>query len=83
MRAVERLEELVDAAYVFDFEYWQTPGNNPLPVCVTLKNIFTGVITQHWLLGDKALTKLYFKKGKAKVEIAVAKGKKQYDKDIL
>ena len=25
-------------------------------------------------------TKLYFKKGKAKVEIAVAKGKKQYDK---
>ena len=25
-------------------------------------------------------TRLYFKKGKAKVEIAVAKGKKQYDK---
>ena len=25
-------------------------------------------------------TKLYFKKGKAKVEIAVSKGKKQYDK---
>tara|TARA_B110000014_G_C19645154_1_gene339869 strand:- start:20 stop:490 length:471 start_codon:yes stop_codon:yes gene_type:complete len=25
-------------------------------------------------------TKLYFKKGKAKVEVAVAKGKKQYDK---
>ena len=25
-------------------------------------------------------TKLYFKKGKAKVEIAVGKGKKQYDK---
>ena len=25
-------------------------------------------------------TKLYFKKGKAKIEIAVAKGKKQYDK---
>jgi SsrA-binding protein len=25
-------------------------------------------------------TKMYFKKGKAKVEIAVAKGKKQYDK---
>ena len=28
-------------------------------------------------------TKLYFKKGKAKVEIAVAKGKKQYDKRQL
>ena len=27
-------------------------------------------------------TKMYFKKGKAKVEIAVAKGKKQYDKRI-
>ena len=25
-------------------------------------------------------TKMYFKKGKAKVEIAVAKGKKQFDK---
>ena len=25
-------------------------------------------------------TKLYFKNGKAKIEIAVAKGKKQYDK---
>ena len=25
-------------------------------------------------------TKLYFKKGKAKIQIAVAKGKKQYDK---
>ena len=25
-------------------------------------------------------TKLYFKKGKAKIEIAVAKGKRQYDK---
>ena len=25
-------------------------------------------------------TKLYFKKGRAKIEIAVAKGKKQYDK---
>ena len=27
-------------------------------------------------------TKMYFKKGKAKVEIAVAKGKKQYDKRV-
>jgi len=25
-------------------------------------------------------TKMYFKKGRAKIEIAVAKGKKQYDK---
>ena len=28
-------------------------------------------------------TKLYFKKGKAKIEIAVAKGKKQYDKRLV
>ena len=27
-----------------------------------------------------SITKLYFKKGKAKVEIAVSKGKKLYDK---
>ena len=28
-------------------------------------------------------TKMYFKKGKAKIEIAVAKGKKQYDKRLV
>ena len=28
-------------------------------------------------------TKIYFKKGKAKVEIAIAKGKKLYDKEQL
>ncbi len=28
-------------------------------------------------------TKMYFKKGKAKIELAVAKGKKQYDKRIV
>ena len=28
----------------------------------------------------KGSTKMYFKKGKAKIESAVAKGKKQYDK---
>ena len=28
-------------------------------------------------------TKMYFKKGKAKLELAVAKGKKQYDKRIV
>ena len=53
MTAIERLEELIDAAYVFDFEFKQTPGNNPLPVCVTLKNIFTNDVTQHWLLDNK------------------------------
>jgi len=47
------LESVVDAGYVIDFEFKQTPGNNPLPICVTLKNIFTGKTTQHWLLDDK------------------------------
>ena len=28
-------------------------------------------------------TKMYFKKGRAKVEIAVAKGKKKYDKRVV
>ena len=53
MTPLEYLESMVGAGYVFDFEYEQTPGNNPRPVCVTLKNIFTGKITQHWLLDDK------------------------------
>jgi DNA polymerase I-like protein with 3'-5' exonuclease and polymerase domains len=53
MNALEYLESTIDAGYVFDFEFKQTPGNNPLPVCVTLKNIFTGKTTQHWLLDNK------------------------------
>ena len=51
--ALEYLKSMVGAAYVFDTEYRQTDGNTPEPVCVTLKNIFTGIYTQHWLLDDK------------------------------
>ena len=51
--SLEYLKSVVDDAYAFDFEYKQTPGNNPLPVCVTLKNIFTDKTTQHWLLDNK------------------------------
>ena len=47
MKALDYMMSVVDAAYVFDFEFKQTPGNNPLPICVTLKNIFTNDVTQH------------------------------------
>jgi len=53
MKALDYMMSVVDAAYVFDFEFKQTPGNNPLPICVTLKNIFTNDVTQHWLLNNK------------------------------
>ena len=34
----------------FDFEYSQTPGNNPKPVCCTFKNLKTGELITHWYL---------------------------------
>ena len=37
---------------VFDFEYSQTPGNNPKPVCCTFKNLKDGKIITHWYLGS-------------------------------
>ena len=40
------------------------------------------VVLQFFVWFDSE-TKMYFKKGKAKIEIAIAKGKKQYDKRKL
>jgi len=37
---------------VFDFEYSQTPGNNPKPVCCTFKNLKDDKIITHWYLGS-------------------------------
>jgi len=37
---------------VFDFEYSQTPGNNPNPVCCTFKELKSGKQETHWYLGE-------------------------------
>ena len=42
-----------DYVVAYDYEYSQTAGNNPDPVCVTYKDLKTGKITQQWLLGRK------------------------------
>lgn len=34
----------------YDFEYSQTPGNNPKPVCCTFKNLKTGELKTQWYL---------------------------------
>ena len=47
--------EQFDYVVANDYEYSQTPGNNPNPVCVTYKDLKTGKITQQWLLGSKQL----------------------------
>ena len=47
--------EQFDYVVVYDYEYSQTPGNNPNPVCVTYKDLKTGKITQQWSLGRKLL----------------------------
>ena len=36
-----------------DFEYSQTDGNPPKPVCVVIKDLFTGITTKEWLIGKK------------------------------
>ncbi len=48
----------------------------------TIKSIFFSCKTSTFINIQLTIvpTKMYFKKGKAKIEIAVAKGKKQYDK---
>ena len=42
-----------DYVVAYDYEYSQTAGNNPDPVCVAYKDLKTGKITQQWLLGRK------------------------------
>ncbi len=37
---------------VFDFEYKQTNGNNPQPVCCTFKELKTGKQETHWYVGE-------------------------------
>ena len=37
---------------VFDFEYKQTPGNNPKPVCCTFKEIKHGKQFTYWYLSE-------------------------------
>ena len=44
-----------DYVVAYDYEYSQTAGNNPDPVCVTYKDLKTEKITQQWLLGRKQL----------------------------
>lgn len=42
-----------DHVVVYDYEYSQTAGNNPDPVCVTYKDLKTGSITQQWLVNNE------------------------------
>jgi len=44
--------EQFDHIVVYDYEYSQTAGNNPDPVCVAYKDLKTGEITQQWLVGQ-------------------------------
>ena len=38
---------------VLDFEYKQTDGNPPKPVCVVIKDLFTDLTTKEWLVNKK------------------------------
>ena len=53
MNIKDYIWEQFDFVVAYDYEYSQTPGNNPDPVCVTYKDLKTGKITQQWLLNRK------------------------------
>ena len=53
MNIKDYIWEQFDYVVAYDYEYSQTPGNNPDPVCVTYKDLKTGKITQQWLLNRK------------------------------
>ena len=38
---------------VLDFEFFQGPGQNPKPICVTIKNLRTGRVHCQWLINNK------------------------------
>jgi len=53
MSLLEYIYTFFKNVVVFDFEYSQTPGNNPKPVCCTFKELKTGKqITQWYLSGS-------------------------------
>ena len=41
---------MFDHVVVYDYEYSQTDGNNPNPVCVTYKDLKTDKVVQQWLV---------------------------------
>ena len=44
-----------DHVVVYDYEFSQTAGNNPDPVCVTYKDLKTDKIVQQWLVGQDSV----------------------------
>jgi len=43
--------EQFDHVVAYDYEYSQTSGNNPDPVCMTYKDLKTDQVVQQWLVG--------------------------------
>ena len=52
MSLIEFIFENFENVVVYDFEYKQTPGNNPSPVCCTFKELKSGKQETHWYLGQ-------------------------------
>ena len=82
--AIERNGELyLINSHISSYKYSSLQNHNPIDERKLLlnKNEINRLIGKMQREGFTLIpTKMYFKKGKAKIEIAVAKGKKQYDK---
>ena len=51
---IEKLKALgFEHVDVLDFEYKQTDGNPPKPVCIVIKDLFTGKTIKEWLVNKK------------------------------
>ena len=51
---IEKLKALgFEHVDVLDFEYKQTDGNPPKPVCIVIKDLFTEKTIKEWLVNKK------------------------------
>ena len=54
MKLIDYLKTQFDHILVFDYEYQFTPGENPKPVSLTIKDLATGEQVQQWLVNHAA-----------------------------
>ncbi|HCI69398.1 MAG TPA: hypothetical protein DHV30_01880, partial [Balneola sp.] len=54
MKLIDYLKTQFDHILVFDYEYQFTPGENPKPVSLTIKDLVTGEQVQQWLVNHAA-----------------------------
>ena len=60
MNLLKFLKERFDHILIIDYEFSQTPGNNPNPVCLTASDLVTGQTRRVWFLENDPWCKFPF-----------------------